>query len=91
MRTNSPHPAFIVAAVAAFIMFGCLLTLAVKAVAGPTQHPRTCFSARSWSADDGLRPCVQVTRVMEDGSFHFQVQDANGTVRYGAGIGALDR
>jgi hypothetical protein len=57
-----------------------------------TGHPLTCFPASQWGpASDGLRPCVRVTRLYEDGSFHFAVSDANGTVRYDAGVGALDR
>lgn len=48
---------------------------------------RVCFSARSWSADDGERPCARVTRIYEDGSVELQVLDANGTERYREGIG----
>lgn len=57
----------------------------------PTSVPHgRCMSARSWSADDGLRPCVSVRRVYEDGSFKAAVTDANGTVRYSIGVGVPD-
>jgi len=55
---------------------------------GSAPSARVCFPASSWSpAPDAIRPCVRVTRLYEDGSFHFQVSDANGTVRYGGGVG----
>lgn len=54
--------------------------------------PRQCFLASKWGpAPDAVRPCVEVTRIFEDGSFSYRVSDADGTVRYSAGVGALDR
>lgn len=50
-----------------------------------------CFPASKWGATAGERPCVEVTRVYEDGSFKFRVADANGTTRYSGGVGAADR
>ena len=51
-----------------------------------------CFPAGKWGpARDGVRPCVKVTRIFEDGSFTFRVSDADGTERYTSGVGALDR
>lgn len=52
---------------------------------------RVCFPASKWDANDALRPCAKITRVYEDGSVQIAVSDANGTVRYTTGIGALDR
>jgi hypothetical protein len=53
--------------------------------------PRVCFPAARWDADDAERPCVRVVRLYEDGSLVVRVSDADGTVRYTAGVGALDR
>lgn len=54
--------------------------------------PRVCFPAAKWGpAPDRIRPCVRITAVQEDGSFGYAVTDADGTVRYTAGVGALDR
>ena len=69
---------------------GGVVALAVP----PTTHqaPRVCFDRDSWSpAADALRPCVRIVRLYEDGSFKYRVSDANGTVRYSGGVGALDR
>ncbi|HEX6456252.1 MAG TPA: hypothetical protein VF009_07000 [Solirubrobacterales bacterium] len=58
----------------------------------PPATSRVCFPAAKWGpAPDAVRPCVEVTRLFEDGSFSYRVTDADGTVRYSAGIGALDR
>lgn len=65
--------------------------IAVAAVASQPAHSRSCFPASSWDADQGKRPCVEVTRVEEDGSFRFRAFDADGTTRYTSGVGALDR
>lgn len=60
--------------------------------ANTAPSPRTCFAAKNWGpAPDSIRPCVQITQVEEDGSFAFSVSDADGTVRYTSGVGALDR
>jgi hypothetical protein len=66
---------------------------AVASVAGATSsHPHTvCFPAAKWDAPQRYRPCVHVGRVLEDGSFTYSVTDADGTVRYSAGVGAKDR
>jgi hypothetical protein len=54
-----------------------------------------CFPASQWdgseTAPDSVRPCVQIRRVYEDGSFVAAVMDANGVTRYTVGIGARDR
>jgi len=71
-----------------------LLGIGALAAAASTHHADTgrCFPAAKWGpAADGLRPCVKVTRIYEDGSFGFRVSDANGTTRYTSGVGALDR
>lgn len=67
-----------------------IVGIAVVAVASQAA-PRRCFSASRWDANDAKRPCVQVTRIAEDGSFSYRVTDADGVVRYTAGVGALDR
>ena len=54
-------------------------------------HPRTCFPISKWDANPGLRPCARVTRVFEDGSLRVRVEDADGHIRYRAGVGARDR
>lgn len=56
----------------------------------PVRHTR-CFKLSRWNAEPGLRPCVTVTRIYEDGSFAYRTSDANGTERYTSGVGALDR
>lgn len=61
-----------------------------EANAGP-HGSRVCFASSSWDAPQGLRPCARILRVQEDGSFSYAVEDANGTVRYSASVGALDR
>jgi hypothetical protein len=76
-----------------------VLVAAVSAVAAghggavTVEHsPRVCFKASHWGpAPDAVRPCVRITGVEEDGSFSYAVSDADGTVRYTAGVGALDR
>lgn len=67
------------------------LGIAVAAVAAQPGPGRKCFPASSWDADQGKRPCIEVTRVEEDGSFRFRASNADGTERYASGIGALDR
>jgi hypothetical protein len=62
------------------------LLLMVLGLAGGSGH-RTCFSARLWSAADRQRPCAQVTRVEEDGSFRALVITADGRVLYRTGVG----
>lgn len=56
----------------------------------PVRHTR-CFKLSRWNDKPGLRPCVTVTRIYEDGSFAYRTSDANGTERYTSGVGALDR
>jgi len=64
----------------------------VATAANTAPSPRTCFAAKNWGpAPESVRPCVRITRVEEDGSFEFSVSDADGTVRYTSGVGALDR
>jgi hypothetical protein len=58
--------------------------------ASPAEHGR-CFPQRIWNAEPSYRPCVQIRRVYEDGSFKFRALDADGTVRYSGGVGAADR
>ena len=69
--------------------------LAAFTMVMPLGHPstdrpdpdRTCFSKSLWSAEGGVRPCVRVLRVEEDGAFKASVMDANGTERYTIGVG----
>lgn len=70
-----------------------LLLIAVGAVASAGVHSaqRVCFPAAKWDAAAGKRPCARIVRVFEDGSVRVAVSDANGTVRYTTGVGALDR
>ncbi|HEX7246395.1 MAG TPA: hypothetical protein VF245_12620 [Solirubrobacterales bacterium] len=78
----------------AVVLCALLLLVGVGAVAAASTHHAgegRCFSAAKWDASDGLRPCVEVTRIYEDGSFTYRVSDANGTERYTSGVGALDR
>lgn len=69
----------------------------IAAVAAASCHSRgeagqgRCFPVAHWDAAKRLRPCVRVVKVEEDGSFRFRVSDADGTVRYVSGVGALDR
>lgn len=53
------------------------------------QHHK-CFKKSHWGTDPGLRPCVKLGRIYEDGSFTYKTYDANGTERYTSGVGALD-
>lgn len=54
------------------------------------QPGRSCFAERLWEDTPGLRPCVRITRIYEDGSFKVAVSDGNGTVRYSMGVGVPD-
>jgi len=57
-----------------------------------SHSPRVCFPAGKWGpAPQRYAPCVRIRGVMEDGSFTYAVSDRDGTVRYSAGVGALDR
>jgi hypothetical protein len=57
-----------------------------------SRSPRVCFDLGMWGpAPDRYAPCVRIRRVYEDGSFTYAVSDRDGTVRYSAGVGALDR
>lgn len=59
---------------------------------GSTYSPRVCFPKENWGPVPArVRPCVKITNVLEDGSFEYAVSDGDGTVRYTAGVGALDR
>lgn len=81
------------------VLFALVLLVAIATPAaalfrtgGPAAPVGKCFPAAKWGpASDGVRPCVKVDRVEEDGSFSFTVSDANGTVRYTSGVGAQDR
>lgn len=81
----------------ALVAIGCGAVAAEGAKVGPSivtaeASPRVCFPAAQWGpAPDSVRPCVRITRVLEDGSFTYAVSDASGTTRYTAGVGALDR
>lgn len=50
-----------------------------------------CFPRALWDARDRYRPCARIVRVDEDGSIVAQVQDHDGTVRFGFRVGARDR
>ena len=57
-----------------------------------SHSPRVCFDVGKWGpAPQRYAPCVRIRRVYEDGSFTYAVSDRDGTVRYSAGVGALDR
>lgn len=74
---------FLICVVVLLVIYG----FASLAQAGST---RTCFPAGSWGGNDAERPCVQVTRLYEDGSFSYRVSDANGVERYSADVGTPD-
>jgi hypothetical protein len=75
----------------ALVLIGLATTTALGALpASPAEHGR-CFPQRIWNAEPSYRPCAQITRLYEDGSFKFRVLDADGTVRYSGGVGAADR
>jgi len=59
-----------------------------------------CFSHRVWGPApqgqveqefDRSRPCVEVIKLWEDGSFRARVFDAGGPRRYVVNVGAEDR
>jgi len=93
------HPASLVVLAAAFALLACMIWAGASMAThtqseAPSAPSRVCFPKQDWRGgpvDDQWRPCVRVTRLFEDGSFHVQVQDANGTTRYGFGVGARDR
>lgn len=72
------------------LVFGAANGQTIDVTAVIVTHHR-CFPAKKWDAPKGLRPCVEIRRVYEDGSFEYATKDANGTVRYTAGVGALDQ
>jgi len=82
---------FATLALAAVVIIPTPVLLSVTHTAATADPGRTCFSAASWDADDAARPCVRIVRVEEDGSFRFRAEDADGTLRYVSGVGALDR
>lgn len=94
MRTDTRHALglfAIVCAIPASMLGGAAVA---DQFAGGTHAPKLgrCFPAKQWGpAPDGLRPCVALRRIYEDGSFKFAVSDADGTVRYSGGVGASDR
>ena len=69
------------------------IVLAALSLAGDQGHranphpDRKCFSARLWSAPDRSRPCAEITRVEEDGSFWALATTAEGRVLYRIGVG----
>jgi hypothetical protein len=77
---------------ALWLVLATLVFTAAFAQSASTGSERYCFPAKQWGpSPDGFRPCVRIVRLYEDGSFRFAVSDANGTVRYTAGVGARDR
>lgn len=82
---------FVIALIAAL----AVLSFSVYASRAPLADGasgRICFSAQKWGpAPDAVRPCVEITKLYEDGSFQFSVSDADGTIRYTSGVGAQDR
>lgn len=73
------------------VLYLLILGLGLVVSAHSAAPQRVCFPAHRWNADPQYRPCVQVSRLYEDGSFKFRVSDYNGTVRYSGGVGAEDR
>lgn len=93
---------YTLAAYAALLASAAILAFAGLSGAAPAvkaphavsvaNSPRVCRSAATWGpAPDRYRPCAKITAVEEDGSVQIAVSDADGTVRYTTGIGALDR
>lgn len=83
----------LVVAIAVAATLTVLLTMQV-APAAKTTPTRTCFPAAKWNTGTvpaSKRPCARIVRVFEDGSVRIRVEDASGSLRYGAGIGARDR
>lgn len=88
-KSLTPRLVVVLALVAIAVL---LLSCGGRASKSTASTTARCFPASSWGpAPDAERPCVEVTRVEEDGSFTYRVSDAAGTERYTAGIGALDR
>lgn len=76
----------------ALVFIAVATSTALGALPPLHKNHRTCFPAKQWGpVADQYRPCVRIVRLYEDGSFKFAVSDADGTVRYSAGVGALDR
>jgi hypothetical protein len=74
------------------VMYLMVLGLGLIVSAHSAGFRRTCFPANRWGpAPQQYRPCVQISRLYEDGSFKYRVSDFNGTVRYSGGVGAEDR
>lgn len=95
-RTAVPHTPIRLYLVGVILPAVCiaLVGLCSTVMGSTTPGPRSCFPVSSWQGGtkvDELRPCVRILKVQEDGSFSFAVSDANGTVRYTSGVGALDR
>ena len=96
MATQAKHAAtaFGVASFAAMAALFVVIVLLASMASGAPHHSaslRKCFPAAKWNDQERYRPCVEIARVYEDGSFQFTVTDAGGTVRYSSGVGALDR
>lgn len=61
-----------------FFLCVCAVALALPTKSPHVEHD-ACFSASEWGpADDALRPCVDITRIWEDGSFCVKVADYSG-------------
>lgn len=86
--SGAPRAAYQLAlALAAGLALTAAILIAGMALARASgSGPDECFPRAAWDANDGRRPCVEVRRVYEDGSFTVRVSDANGTVRYTRGV-----
>lgn len=83
------RPRFLAGAAAAVIVASAATAGVVsgEVSSGTTERAQACFTLDDWNAPQGKRPCVEVKRVYEDGSFVVKVTDASGTVRYTRGVG----
>lgn len=82
-------PFIVVAALILSIVLAPANAQTIQVSAVIVQHHK-CFKKSKWGAEPGYRPCVQLQRIYEDGSFTYKTYDADGTVRYTSGVGALD-
>jgi len=82
--------ALVAFAAAAALAFAIAFTAMSSGHSQPSAQ--RCFPATKWGPlPDKWRPCVEIVRVFEDGSFRYRVSDAGGAERYTGGVGALDR
>lgn len=81
----------VIAAVCIVGIFALILLTGQSDGAEQSSSPGACFPAKAWSGNDAERPCVELTRIYEDGSFTYKVGEASGTVRYSGAAPTKDR